>query len=144
MAQHGRTYKDAKEKERRFAIFKSNVEYIESFNSALGKDYKLEVNQFADLTNEEFGAFRKGFRRPKAKIGSTKDDDAPFRYENFTDVPSFIDWREKGAVTPVKSQGSCCKKSSLFIMNYVHDMLIFENSKTSCFRVQLISFLFGR
>ncbi|XP_030547276.2 senescence-specific cysteine protease SAG39-like [Rhodamnia argentea] len=106
MAQHGRTYKDAKEKDRRFAIFKSNVEHVESFNSALGKDYKLKINEFADLTNEEFRAFRNGFRRTKAKMGSTKDDTS-FRYENFTDVPSFMDWREKGAVTPVKSQGHC-------------------------------------
>ncbi|KAI3440008.1 uncharacterized protein J3R85_004159 [Psidium guajava] len=106
MAQHGRTYKDAKEKERRFAIFKSNVEYIESFNSVSGKDYKLKINEFADLTNEEFRAFRNGFRRPKAKMVSTKDDTS-FRYENFTDVPYFIDWREKGAVTPVKNQGHC-------------------------------------
>ncbi|XP_010052196.3 zingipain-2 [Eucalyptus grandis] len=106
MAQHGRTYKDAEEKDRRFAIFQSNVEYIESFNSAPGRDYKLKINQFADLTNEEFRAFRGGFRLPKTRIGSKKDD-TPFRYENFTDVPSSIDWREKGAVTPVKDQGHC-------------------------------------
>ncbi|KAI6703621.1 hypothetical protein NL676_012757 [Syzygium grande] len=106
MAQHGRTYKDAMEKERRFAIFKSNVEYVESSNSALGKDYKLKINEFADLTNEEFRAFRNGFRRPKTKIGSTKDGTS-FRYANVTDVPSSIDWRNKGAVTPVKDQGRC-------------------------------------
>nr|CAD1824013.1 unnamed protein product [Ananas comosus var. bracteatus] len=34
MAQHGRVYKDAAEKERRFRIFKANVEYIESANRA--------------------------------------------------------------------------------------------------------------
>nr|CAD1824012.1 unnamed protein product [Ananas comosus var. bracteatus] len=32
MVQHGRVYKDAAEKERRFRIFKANVEYIESAN----------------------------------------------------------------------------------------------------------------
>lgn len=114
MAQHGRTYKDAMEKDRRFAIFKSNVEYVESSNSALGKDYKLKINEFADLTNEEFRAFRNGFRRPKAKIRSTKDGTS-FRYANFTDVPSSIDWRNKGAVIPVKDQGRCGKKSRNFL-----------------------------
>ena len=34
MACYGQTYKDIAEKERRFNIFKDNVEYIESVNSA--------------------------------------------------------------------------------------------------------------
>ncbi|BBN69062.1 hypothetical protein Prudu_727S000300 [Prunus dulcis] len=32
MAQNGRVYKDAQEKELRYNIFKSNVEFIEAFN----------------------------------------------------------------------------------------------------------------
>nr|GEV29337.1 senescence-specific cysteine protease SAG39-like [Tanacetum cinerariifolium] len=30
-----------------------------------------------------------------------------FRYENVTAVPSSMDWRTKGAVTPIKDQGQC-------------------------------------
>lgn len=56
MAQHGLVYADEAEKQRRHKIFKDNVKYIENFNNGVGKDrgYKLAVNKFADLTNDEF------------------------------------------------------------------------------------------
>ncbi|GJT66803.1 senescence-specific cysteine protease SAG39-like protein [Tanacetum coccineum] len=81
MARYGRVYKDIYEKEQRSKIFQENVQYIQSFNNAMNKGYKLAVNEFADLTNEE--------------------------YENVTAVPSSMDWRTKGAVTPIKDQGQC-------------------------------------
>ncbi|KAK9096831.1 hypothetical protein Sjap_022328 [Stephania japonica] len=60
MALHGHVYKDEAEKEKRFNVFKENVEYIEQFNKAGNHPYKLSVNGFADLTNEEFKATRNG------------------------------------------------------------------------------------
>ncbi|KAK1424799.1 hypothetical protein QVD17_20137 [Tagetes erecta] len=101
MALHGRVYKDAAEKEMRFKIFKANVEHIEAFNNESGKSYKLGVNAFIDLTDEEFRASRTGFKV------SSNPRTTSFRYENLTEVPSSVDWRQKGAVTPVKDQGNC-------------------------------------
>lgn len=106
MARYGRTYHDALEKERRFEIFKENVELIESFNAAKDKPYKLSVNEFADLTNEEFKSSRNGYKRHN---GVSSTEATSFRYENVTIVPSSMDWRDKGAVTPVKDQGLCGK-----------------------------------
>ena len=102
MARYGRVYKDASEEEKRFNIFKDNVEYIESSNKAANKPYKLGVNQFADLTNEEF----KLRNRFKSHVCTTTTS---FKYENVTAVPSTMDWRKKGAVTPIKYQGKCGK-----------------------------------
>ncbi|KAM0071437.1 putative fruit bromelain [Helianthus debilis subsp. tardiflorus] len=106
MAQYGRVYRDDVEKEMRFKIFSNNVEYIESFNNAGNRPYKLSVNQFADQTNEEFKAARNSFKVP-SDLESTRA--TPFRYENVTVIPSSMDWRKKGAVTPVKDQGQCAK-----------------------------------
>ncbi|XP_007048674.2 PREDICTED: senescence-specific cysteine protease SAG39 [Theobroma cacao] len=102
MAQYGRVYKDSNDKEKRFKIFKENVARIDAFNTANGKPYKLGINQFADLTNEEFTASRNRF-----KGHMCSNTAASFKYENVTAVPSAMDWRQKGAVTPVKDQGQC-------------------------------------
>ncbi|XP_058095652.1 senescence-specific cysteine protease SAG39-like [Magnolia sinica] len=102
MAQYGHTYKDAAEKELRFKIFKDNVEFIESFNNAGDRSYKLSVNEFADQTNEEFKSTHNGFKPTQTRASRATS----FMYENVT-VPASMDWRKKGAVTPIKDQGQC-------------------------------------
>ncbi|KAJ8753468.1 hypothetical protein K2173_019867 [Erythroxylum novogranatense] len=101
MALYGRVYKDANEKEIRYKIFKQNVQRIDSFNAAGNKPYKLGVNQFADLTNEEFKT------RNRFKGHVCPEQAGSFKYEKITAVPSTMDWRKKGAVTPIKDQGQC-------------------------------------
>ncbi|XP_047333922.1 senescence-specific cysteine protease SAG39-like [Impatiens glandulifera] len=100
MTEQGRVYKDEAEKEKRFSIFKDNVEMIESFNRAANKPYKMGINQFADLTNQEF-KLRNKF---KSHVCS---DTTLFKYQNISAVPATMDWRKKGAVTPIKDQGQC-------------------------------------
>nr|POE67038.1 senescence-specific cysteine protease sag39 [Quercus suber] len=102
MAHYGRVYKDIIEKEKHYKIFKEDVAYIESFNNAANKPYKLSVNQLADLTNEEFKASRNRFKGHECSTKTTS-----FKYENVTAVPSTLDWRKKGAMTPIKDQGQC-------------------------------------
>ncbi|GJN36596.1 hypothetical protein PR202_gb25472 [Eleusine coracana subsp. coracana] len=104
MAQYGRVYKDAEEKAQRFDVFKANVKFIESFNAGSHK-YWLGINQFADLTSDEFRASKtnKGFKPSKLKAPTG------FRYKNLSidELPASVDWRTKGAVTPIKDQGQC-------------------------------------
>ncbi|KAE8655526.1 Vignain [Hibiscus syriacus] len=83
-----------------------NVEYIESHNAHTSKKYKLGVNEFTDMTNEEFKTMRNGYKmRPSNTVPSSKT--SSFRYENITAVPSSMNWRKKGAVTGIKDQGQC-------------------------------------
>ncbi|KAJ4788317.1 Cysteine protease [Rhynchospora pubera] len=97
----GKKYINEDEKLKRFAIFKSNYQFINSSNNNLEQTFKLGLNKYADLTNQEFRALLAGF------IPSTdKQPSTPFRYKNVM-PPSSIDWRTRGAVTPVKDQGKC-------------------------------------
>ncbi|XP_068325383.1 senescence-specific cysteine protease SAG12-like [Pyrus communis] len=106
MKKHGRVYQDSAEKERRFQIFKNNVEFVEKFNSEGNMTYSLYINRFSDMTYEEFLRDYTGYKQPTESTSSTA---ASFTYENLSlaDVPQSIDWRENGAVTPVKFQGRC-------------------------------------
>ncbi|XP_031268260.1 senescence-specific cysteine protease SAG12-like [Pistacia vera] len=106
MAQHGRVYKDAQEKERRYNIFKNNLEYIENFNNDVDRGYKLAINKFAGLTNEEFRGLYTGYKRKTSKAVTTSKDTS-FTHVNLTAVPASLDWRKKGAVNHVKDQGRC-------------------------------------
>ncbi|XP_050205069.1 senescence-specific cysteine protease SAG39-like [Mercurialis annua] len=105
IAEYGKSYTNDEEKLKRFEIFKNNVEFIEKFNAGGEESYKLGINQFADLTNEEFRASWTAYKRPAG--GSLTATTTPFKYENVTDPPSAVDWTQKHAVTSVKDQGTC-------------------------------------
>jgi len=114
MTQFGKSYKDAAEKEKRFQIFKNNVEFIELFNAVGDKPFNLSINHFADLTNEEFKASLNGKKKLYNEFG-TLNETTSFKYHNVTSVPASMDWRKRGAVTPIKNQGSCgtCNKPNI-------------------------------
>ncbi|TKY66749.1 Senescence-specific cysteine protease SAG39 [Spatholobus suberectus] len=105
MAQYGKVYKDVAEKEKRFQIFKNNVQFIESFNAAGDKPFNLSINQFADLHNEEFKALLINGKKKAHGVGTTTE--SSFRYDSVTKIPATVDWRKRGAVTPIKDQGKC-------------------------------------
>jgi len=106
MAEHGRTYKDEAEKARRFQVFKANADFVDRSNAAGGNSYQLAINEFADMTNDEFVAMYTGFKAVPAGAKKTSG----FKYENLTlsDADQqAVDWRQKGAVTGIKNQGQC-------------------------------------
>ncbi|XP_073157777.1 senescence-specific cysteine protease SAG39-like [Henckelia pumila] len=107
ITQYGRVYKTNNEKALRFKIFKENVEFIEKFNEAQNRPYKLGINAFADQTNEEFKGARNGLKVQRSGNGELYTETTSFRYENVSVVPPSMDWIKKGAVTPVKDQGQC-------------------------------------
>mmetsp|Transcript_23773 Transcript_23773/g.64728 ORF Transcript_23773/g.64728 Transcript_23773/m.64728 type:complete len:457 (-) Transcript_23773:54-1424(-) len=102
----GKSYTDD-ERPRRFAAFKANCAIIESRN-AQNNSYELGITAFADLTPQEFvemySSPRLDSSRLTAVAGLPLLGTVPFR--NLT-LPASVDWRNKGAVGPVKNQGQC-------------------------------------
>ncbi|KAH6775923.1 hypothetical protein C2S52_013484 [Perilla frutescens var. hirtella] len=104
MVEHGQYYDDEEEKAKRFKIFNENLKKIESFNREGNHTYKLGINKFADLTNEEFLAKYAGnLLRPSFLETSTQSS---FKYKSVNGVDN-LDWRDHNAVTLVKNQAQC-------------------------------------
>lgn len=121
MAQHGNVLG---EKEERFEIFKDNLKFIDEHN-ALNRSYKVGLNRFADLTNEEYRAKYLGTRSdPKRRFAKMKNASPRYAVMPGEFLPESVDWRESGAVSPVKDQGSCGKST---VLNRLINQLIWYN-----------------
>ncbi|KAH9604230.1 hypothetical protein KSS87_001866 [Heliosperma pusillum] len=105
---HYTVSRDLDDKQKRFNVFKENVKHVHMVNQ-MDKPYKLRLNQFADLTNSEFRTFYAGSKISHHKMFLDKETKSSrdFMYASVTSVPPTVDWRKKGAVTPIKNQGQC-------------------------------------
>jgi len=101
---YNKEYETIAEEVTRFNIWATAVTEVSEHNVGyeLGvHTYKQAVNEFADMTAQEFFAQRLGFRgAQKANIGGKVLDTT-------VSVPSSVDWVDAGYVTGVKNQGSC-------------------------------------
>ncbi len=97
---------DGEERERRQQIYADTLAMIQQHNAeadAGAHNFRLGVNQFSDMTSAEWAAYA---------LSPTPFPVKPESERNVVELPvpapdAAIDWREKGAVTPVKNQGGC-------------------------------------
>ncbi|KAG8497973.1 hypothetical protein CXB51_006916 [Gossypium anomalum] len=109
LVKHGKAYNDLGEKEKRFDIFKDNLKFIVEHN-LVNRTYKVGLNRFADMTNEEYKAMYLGTRvDPKTRLRRLAGKEKSYRYAYKVgdELPESVDWRQKGAVMDVKDQGQC-------------------------------------
>ncbi|XP_064999373.1 cysteine proteinase 1-like [Musa acuminata AAA Group] len=97
----GKTYADEEERDLRFKVFKANLHRAARYQR-LDPTAIHGVTKFSDLTPAEFRRAYLGLRRPEAHKST---HEAPILPTD--DLPTDFDWRDYGAVTGVKNQGSC-------------------------------------
>merc|ERR1719387_267928 len=66
---YNKMYSTAVEEEQRFQIFKTNVDLVYKMNS-MNYSFQLGINEFADLTVDEFSTTHFGISKPENLWGS--------------------------------------------------------------------------
>lgn len=104
---HGKVYQ-TEELAVRMSIFMDNVKFVDEYNNRKDTKMTLGLNEYADLTHEEFKSMMTGSveETNEAKAWLNQDASAFIEPANF-EAPASVDWRSKGAVTPIKNQGQC-------------------------------------
>ena len=120
---YNREYESEEEHERRLRVFYENLRFIEDFYRSGPHPYDLGINDFADVSHEEFEAKYFGMNvKPMER-------ELNIVHLDTTNLDDAVDWRTKGAVTPVKNQeqcGSCWAFSAVAAM----EGLYFQTSGT--------------
>ena len=100
----GKMYTSNSEREERRAIFAKTIMTIRAQNERhdMGKSsFRMGVNFFSDLTQDEY-------RAHVGLVKQSKRESPPPVLEKFGKAgASTVDFRDQGAVTPVKDQGQC-------------------------------------
>ncbi|KAL5008093.1 hypothetical protein ScPMuIL_013674 [Solemya velum] len=98
---HNKVYFDSQEEKRRFKIFCQNMVTVKELQENEMGTAVYGATKFADMTEAEFNKYiskpwdvSEWDRMVQARIPEA-------------DPPTSFDWRDFGAVTPVKNQGSC-------------------------------------
>lgn len=102
----GKSYRDEDERAHRMSVFKANLRRARR-HQRLDPTAVHGVTKFSDLTPAEFRRQFLGLRRSSARdlLKGSSAHKAPILPTD--GLPTDFDWREHGAVGPVKNQGSC-------------------------------------
>jgi C1A family cysteine protease len=109
MKEHNKEYKNKLEYDEKFAIFRENMKKVQFLSDTERGTAFYGTTKFADLTAEEFKKRHLGLN-PKSfnavQNDFNDDDDLPDADIPDVPLPKEFDWRDHGAVTPVKNQGN--------------------------------------
>jgi hypothetical protein len=107
LREFGKEYADDAEWQARFAAFDENVRFIGEENAKGTNSFRLGLTEFADMSRDEFRTNYLGYRPSAAKPWGDVPNLGTFKASSLVKTAASVDWREHGAVTPVKNQGQC-------------------------------------
>ncbi|XP_048749301.1 procathepsin L-like [Ostrea edulis] len=109
--EYRKQYLSETEESTRREIWEENLDYINQHNEKFNKgdkSYLMGLNEFSDLSHEEFvQKIAGGFTPREENVSYLKSQPASNLWEDTSGLPSELDWREKGWVGPVGNQFSC-------------------------------------
>jgi len=117
----------------RYQTFIQNYNHILKHNGE-NHSYKLGLNQFADLTSDEFkNKHLGGFDGPIAQITESS-------YSESIPQPTAgsVDWRTKGVVTPVRDEGQCGATWAIAAVEAIESAIAIKGKGLTALSVQQV------
>lgn len=99
LLQYGQSYGTPEEYQFRLGLFQDTDEKLQAINADPTNAFTVGHNKFSAMTEDEKQRHF-GFRGMNARLEAREP-----KILDETDIPTSVDWREKGAVTNVKDQG---------------------------------------
>jgi cathepsin L len=109
----GKNYVNVDEEFTKFGVFIESMQKVAKLNSDGFETARFRLNQFSDLTSEEFRNYVHGPKgacysgQLKSKLPLLNKLESKLVNSNVGANPTSVDWTTKGVVTPVKNQGNC-------------------------------------
>jgi C1A family cysteine protease len=111
MDKHNKTYNSMAEVNARFQVYKDNIRKSNKENSTTDL-YNTGITCFSDMTDQEF---QQTYANLKVSLKDILEAESLAETSaaeleggrHLQTLPTSLDWRTKGAVTPVDNQGSC-------------------------------------
>ncbi|KAL8052059.1 hypothetical protein ABFX02_06G188900 [Erythranthe guttata] len=104
--EYGKDYPTRAEYLHRLGIFAKNL-LRAAEHQAMDPTAVHGVTQFSDLSPEEFEGMYMGVKGSAAAAPPSENEEVVAAEMEVGDLPESFDWREKGAVSDVKMQGTC-------------------------------------
>jgi len=116
----------------RYHTFKASLDRIELLNKN-STSAKFGITKFADLTREEFK--QKYLMKNKISTPRKVDPSQLLTPKVNIELPTTFDWRDKGAVTPVKDKQQCGSCWAFSVVENVESMWILAGKATNALRL---------
>lgn len=149
---HGKVYESAEEESQRFQTYKKNLDIASTMQK---KAYLKNPNdntvfgetKFSDLTPEEFSKYYLTLNTKEllkvrdeylASQSSTETDTSNKVGVLLQSAPDKFDWRERGAVTPIKNQGQCGSCWAFSTITTIECLLYLKNKVLANLSAQML------
>ena len=138
MDDFSKTYESEADYVRRKATFQSNLAFILEHNRQPNKTYTMGINQFVDTEPPDvsFGLDRVSHRQMLQDDHDQHRRLLPFDVDDVSLLPPEVDWRQVGAATPIKDQGSCGSCWAFAAVTTIESHLFLESGMLFSLSVQ--------